>query len=139
MKYVLMAILASSFLGCASMGTSSNEKTTNVIGEVTDDSSTHTTEHEHELKFKNQETGEVLDIVDSPSLVKLHHESEKNLLIEAQVARTPKVLFWGNNLVVKNFRVIKETSDVIPHVYVNTAPARKSPASLRSRIGRDRL
>lgn len=137
MKYVLMAILASNLLGCASMGTNSNEKTANVIGEVTDDRFSHTTEHDHELTFKNQDTGEVFKIVDSPNLVKLHHETEKNFLIEAQVAKTPKVLFWGGNLVVKNFRVIKETSDAIPH-YVIEKSARKSPASVR-RIGRDRL
>lgn len=132
-----MAILASNLLGCASMGTNSNEKTTNVTGEVSDDRFSHTTEHDHELTFKNQETGEVLKIVNSPSLVKLHHDTEKNYLIEAQVAKTPKILFWGGNLVVKNFRVIKETSDAIPHNLVEKS-SKKSPASVR-RVGRDRL
>lgn len=139
MKYVLIAIIASNFFGCASTEKNSNEKTTSVIGEVTDDSSTHTTEHGHRLKFKNQETGEVTDIVDSPNLVKLHHESEKNLIIEAQVTRTPKVLFWGGKLVVKDFRVIKESSDSIPHVYIDPSTTKKNPPSFRGRIGRDRL
>lgn len=136
MKYVLLAMLASSFFGCASTTTKTNQPTT-MIGEVTDDISTHDTRHEHELKFKNQDTGEVFTIVDSPELMKVH-ENGKNVLIEANVAKSSKFLFWGGNLIVKNFRVIKETSDEIPHTYVAPKTTR-TPTQFRSRIGRDRL
>lgn len=133
MKYVLIAILAGSFFGCASTTTKQNQTTT-MIGEVSDDISTHDTRHQHELMFKNQETGEVFKVVDSPKLMELH-ESQKNYLIEANVSRTNKFLFWGGNLVVKNFNVIKETSDEIPHKnYVESK--RQSPFS-RSRIGKE--
>lgn len=137
MKHVYLIAIALSFFSCASTNVSSNANGRMVLtGEISDELSTHDTRHEHELKFKDQATGKVFDVVDSPDLVKLHHESGKSYLIEADAAQTSKFLFWGGNLVVKNFRVIKETSEEIPHRYINET---KSPASLRSKIGRDRL
>ena len=84
-------------------------------GEVKDEPSSHTTEHKHELEFIKSGDGKTYDIVDSPELVKLHHESEKNFFVEIEAEKTPRFLFWGGNLIVRNFRVIRETSPSIPH------------------------
>lgn len=101
------------------------------IGEISDSSSEHTTTHGHSLEFVNKETGNSYDIVDSPELVKLHHESEKNYLVEIEAEKTPRFLFWGNNLIVKNFKVLDETASV-PHL---PAP---EPSQIKVRGGRDR-
>ncbi len=85
------------------------------LGEVKDDASSHTTRHGHELEFVKKDDGEEYDIVDSPDLQNLHHETGKNFLVEIEAEKTPKFLFWGGNLIVKNFKVLEETSDVIPH------------------------
>lgn len=128
MKYVLLAIVAGMFFGCASTSTKPNQ-TTLVTGELSDDLSTHDTRHEHQLSFKNQETGEVFKVADNAELKKLH-ESGKNYLIQANVSTSPKFLFWGGELIVKNFNVIKETSDEIPHrVYIENT--KRTPTSFR--------
>src|SRR5689334_4842341 len=54
------------------------------IGEVKDDHSSHTTEHQHELQFTRKGNGKIYDIVDSPELVKLHHETGKNYVLEIE-------------------------------------------------------
>lgn len=139
MKYVYLTAIALSFFSCASTNVSKNANGRMVLtGEISDVLSTHDTRHEHELKFKDQETGKVFNVVDSPELVKLHHDSGKNYLIEADATQTSKFLFWGGNLVVKNFRVIKETSEEIPHRHYDDTP-RKPSNMIHRRIGRDRL
>jgi hypothetical protein len=77
-------------------------------GTVSDSDSSHTTEHEHELTFTRKDNGESYDIVDSPELVQLHHEKDKNLVIEMRAEKTPRFLFWGGNLIVKSFKVVEE-------------------------------
>ena len=87
------------------------------VGEIKDDSveMSHTTRHRHNLEFIDKDTGKSYDVVDSPALEKIHCESGKNLLVEVEAELTPRVLFWGNNLIVKNFKILGETSDLIPH------------------------
>lgn len=85
------------------------------VGEISDSASDHTTLHGHKLEFKNRETGDTYNIVDSPKLVKLHHETEKNYLVEIEAEKTSRFLFWGGNLIVKNFKVLSETASV-PHL-----------------------
>ncbi len=94
------------------------------VGEITDSASDHTTLHNHSLEFKNRETGKTYDIVDSPELVKIHHENEKNYLVEIEAEKTPRFLFWGGNLVVKNFKVLGETASV-PHLPPQESPRRE--------------
>ncbi|AZZ37298.1 hypothetical protein CIK05_11030 [Bdellovibrio sp. qaytius] len=135
MKYIYFTAIALSFFSCASTNISKNANGRAILtGEITDDQSTHDTRHQHELKFTDQATGQVFNIVDSPELVKLH-ESGKNYLIQADVAQTSKFLFWGGNLVVKNFNVIKETSEEIPHQQINETP--RKPSNMR-RVGKER-
>ncbi len=68
----------------------------------------------HQLKFVSDE-GKVYSIVDSPELVKLHHEKEKNYKISILAEVTPKFLFWGGNLIVESFSVVNEVSNA-PHI-----------------------
>lgn len=84
------------------------------IGRIKDDEFSHNSNHEHELQFV-KENGDTFDIVDSPELVKLHHETEKNYLLAIEAERTPRFLFWGGNLIVKTFKVIEE-SGAVPHL-----------------------
>lgn len=85
------------------------------IGEVKDEAATHTAGHEHELKFVKKDDGKEYGIKDSPDLVKLHHETERNFIVEIEAEKTPRFLFWGGNLIVRNFKVLEET-DSAPHL-----------------------
>ena len=101
------------------------------VGEIKDEAATHTTDHKHELKFVKKDDGKEYAVVDSPELVKLHHESEKNFLVEIEAEKTPRFLFWGGNLIVKNFKILEEGSSV-PHL---APPVRNK---VEARIGRER-
>lgn len=103
------------------------------VGEISDSAADHTTLHGHKLKFKTRETGDTYDIVDSPELVKLHHETEKNYLVEIEAEKTSRFLFWGGNLIVKNFKVLGDTASV-PHL---TPPPVRTARELDS-VGRGR-
>ena len=96
------------------------------VGEVRDNAASHTTEHEHALTFVKKDDGKTYDIVDSLALVKLHHETEKNYLVEIEAEKTPRFLFWGGNLVVSNYRVIGELGNSVPHNEPNRSVARQS-------------
>lgn len=138
MKYVLTAIIASTFMGCASKNVNENANGRTIrIGEISDAVSTHDTRHQHELKFKEKSTGKIFDVVESPELVKLHHETGKNYLIEADTAKTNKFLFWGENLIVKNFRIIEAVGEAIPHNEIKEEP-RKPSNMLNRRLGKER-
>ena len=110
----------------------SDKKIVRWIGEVKDDyvELDHTTKHQHDLEFTNAETGKTYDLVDIDELVKIHCETEKNYLVEIEAELTPRVLFWGNNLIVKKFKILKETSQVIAHL---EPQERKRPIGLSSR------
>ncbi len=84
-------------------------------GVIQDDPSSHTTEHQHALKFVRAEDQKTYDLERSPELIKLHHETEKNLVVEIEAEKTSSFLFWGGNLVVKNFTVLGDASSPIPH------------------------
>ena len=101
------------------------------VGEIKDEASDHTTEHGHSLEFVKKDDGKEYDIVDSPELVKLHHETEKNYLVEVEAEKTPRFLFWGGNLIVKNFKVLEETASV-PHL----APIKRAANVREFRGGR---
>jgi hypothetical protein len=98
------------------------------VGEISDSASDHTTLHDHKLEFKNRQTGKTYDVVDSPELVKLHHENEKNYLVEIEAEKTSRFLFWGGNLIVKTFKVLDETESV-PHL------ARRAPSATVREFG----
>ncbi len=93
----------------------SSPKIVKWVGEISDSASDHTSLHNHNLEFKNRETGKTYDIVNSPELVKIHHENEKNYSVEIIAEKTARFLFWGGNLRVKNFKVLSETESV-PHL-----------------------
>lgn len=94
-----------------------NEKKESIVqwsGIVRGDSFYHTTNHKHQLEFIRDGDLNTFDIVDSPELVKLHHNSEKNLRIQLTGEITSRFLFWGGNLVVKSFKILEELEN-IPH------------------------
>lgn len=89
-----------------------NEKVT-WIGEVSDSPESHNTKHDHKLTFTRQDNGKKYDVKDSAELKKLHHETGKNYLMEIQAEIHP--WFFSEYLTVSSFKVLKETSESIPH------------------------
>ncbi len=85
-------------------------------GIVQEEGGYHTPKHDrdHEIEFVRQGDNDTFDVVDSPELTKLHAEKDKKLLVEIDGEKTSRFLFWGGNLVVKNFKVL-QALDEIPH------------------------
>ena len=105
--------------------TTSEPKTVRWVGTIQDDSSTHTTNHEHELTFKRESDGEIFDMDENKDLIKIHHDTEKVLKVEIEGEVIPRFLFWGGKLIVRNFTLIQESGERIPH----RSPANLSHAS----------
>lgn len=74
---------------------------TGVIHSVLDD--------EVDLEFVRSEDKEDFDIVDSPNLEKLDWKNHRSRLVKITAEKTPRFLFWGGSLIVKDFIVVKET------------------------------
>lgn len=91
-------------------------------GTISDDPSSHNSNHDHLLKFKKRDDGQEYSVIDSPSLVAAHHEKNRVLLVEIEGEVTPRFLFWGNNLVVKNFKVIDEIGPILTHKVAPSSP-----------------
>lgn len=106
-------ILLSIFVLSSQASASETVKWTGIVKE---EGGFHTTGHTfgHSLEFVRESDGKDFDIVDSAELENLHIQKEKNLLVEIEAQKTGKFLFWGGNLIVTNFKVLKELDD-IPH------------------------
>lgn len=102
------------------------------VGTIQEEWGYHTPQHEmgHDLEFIRQSDGEAFDVVDSDALLKLHKEKEKNLLVEVSGELTNRFLFWGGNLIVKDFKVIQELEPIV-HREQPRAPARSSRSDRR--------
>jgi len=113
-KINLITVLLFGFtFGQTSFAAAESVKWTGIIQE---EKGYHTPNHEngHDLEFVRQDDKEIFDVVDSEGLLNTHAEKEKNLLVEVEGEITPRFLFWGGNLVVKNFKVLNELGE-IPH------------------------
>ena len=76
-----------------------------------------------ELEFVRSNDKEKFDIVDSQELEKLNWTNHKSRLVSVQAVKTPKFLFWGGNLKVKSFKIIKEVNRYkMPNKIVNNTP-----------------
>ena len=71
-------------------------------------SENHSKNGTHGLSFKDEKTGKVFDIVDSPEIQNLNCKEGKDLLVSLNAEKTDEFLFWGGNLIVKNFKILKE-------------------------------
>ena len=100
------------------------------IGIIKDEDGSHNSDHDHKLQFIRDD-GDTFDIVDSPELVKLHHETERNYKIEIEAEITSKFLFWGGNLIVKSFKVIEPSGAKTPHLSPEETKANQ-PKPVRS-------
>lgn len=88
------------------------------VGEVGDVREVHTTLHRHDLEFRNRETGVSYGVVGSSELVKLHHESERNYLVEVEAERVGSPFLKEDYLIVRSFKILAETS-AVPHLKVS--------------------
>ena len=118
------ALLVSAILTTSLFASASEEKENLVRwrGYVVADGP-HSTDHSHDLDFVRQSDGATFDIVDSPELERLHCQTSSKLLVDVLARRTPSVIFWGDNLQVRQVRVLKEL-EFQPH---------KKPVKLRWR------
>lgn len=82
--------------------------TLTLTGSIVCNPNTHTTDHDHELLFKEEGSDREFDIVDSPALVSYHHQNDKNLKAQINGYITSKFLFWGGNLVVTSYEILEE-------------------------------
>jgi hypothetical protein len=108
---------------------SSKDNIVNWIGYIDSDGD-HNTKHNHSIEFVRKTDGKSFDVVDSPELEEVHCKSSKKLLVEINAKRTPRVLFWGNNLIVNNYKILKEVGD-LPHRKYKPRP---EPMGGRSRL-----
>ena len=81
-------------------------------GRVYDLKDSHTTSHQHELLFKDSETNKIYDVVKSPEIEKLHHDTNKHYDVEIEGYLTSKFLFWGGNLVITKFNILDESDEI---------------------------
>ncbi|MCB0362477.1 MAG: hypothetical protein KDD35_07135 [Bdellovibrionales bacterium] len=65
-------------------------------------------DNEVDLQFVRNDDKEKFDIVDSPDLEKFDWVNHKSRLVKIEAEKTPRFLFWGGNLIVKNFEILKE-------------------------------
>lgn len=84
------------------------------VGLIKDDASTHTELHEHKLQFVRLEDGKSYNLKFAEELIKLHHDNEKNYIVEIEAERKPK-LFSKDVLEIQQFKIIREAGGQIPH------------------------
>jgi hypothetical protein len=62
----------------------------------------------HNLEFISNSDNQSFDIVESEDLVNYHTQKDKILEVEIEGQITPRFLFWGGNLKVTSFKILKE-------------------------------
>ncbi len=84
------------------------------VGVVQEENGYHSSQHQndHSLEFVRQGDNESFDVVSSAELVKIHTDKDKRLLVSVEGELTNRFLFWGGNLIVKSFTVLKELEDI---------------------------
>tara|TARA_B100001248_G_scaffold227480_1_gene185923 strand:- start:1264 stop:1656 length:393 start_codon:yes stop_codon:yes gene_type:complete len=100
-------ILVVTFLSINAFSKSDENKILHWTGVVKASDLSHTKKHDHFLEFVRSGDGKVFDIVDSPELVKMHHDTNRSYKVKIEGYLTSKFLFWGGNLVVKDFKVLE--------------------------------
>lgn len=68
----------------------------------------HTSNHLCDLELVETSSGERIEIVENPDLLKRHCQSDRNLLVNLVGEKTPRFLFWGGGIKVASFEVIRE-------------------------------
>lgn len=105
-------ILVVTFLSINAFSKSEEDKILNWTGVVKASDLSHTKKHDHFLEFVRSDDDKVFDIIDSPELVKMHHDTNRNYKVKIEGYLTSKFLFWGGNLVVKNFKVLEALDEI---------------------------
>lgn len=140
MKILILLTLVFVSVGCASnskeIGKSSNDLMTGV---VYDEPSSHDDRHNHALKFRENSTGRIYSLAENDQLLSLHHNTEKNILVEIKGEVKSQFLIWGQELVVKEFKVLEEVGEKIPHAKFKDASKDLRSFQNRVRSGRDLL
>ena len=97
------------------------------VGTLVEKRGYHTPEHSsnHALELVRQDNNEEYDVIESESLLGVHIEKDKDLLVEIEGEVTPRFLFWGGDLIVKSFKILNEL-EAIPH---HEPPKSQSSAS----------
>lgn len=95
----------------------------------------HSTNHtsEHSLVFVSNETGKTFEVEDNQELISSHIEKDKKLLMEAEGEVTSRFLFWGGNLIIKNYKILE---DLEPIVHYDPTYRPKKTQEFHGRQGR---
>ncbi len=72
----------------------------------------YTPDQSHNLEFITNSDNQSFDIVESNELVSYHTQKDKILEVEIEGEITPRFLFWGGNLKVSSFKVLRELEDI---------------------------
>lgn len=117
-------LLVVTFLLVAAAQASAGEGTPfKAVGRIVENTRGHTQRHDHELRFQRFVDSKEFDITDSPQLVNFHCKTGISPVLEVEGYTTDKVLFWGNNLVVNNFKVHEDIEvAAVPHRMVVALP-----------------
>lgn len=63
------------------------------------------------LQFVRSDDGKVFDLAKNPELIALHCQNHaRDLKVSLSGEKTPRFLFWGDNLKVSNFQVLGEVA-----------------------------
>lgn len=140
MKILFLFALIFVSVGCASGSKGSDNSNSDLMtGVVFDDSNSHDDRHEHILKFKDNTTGEVYSLAHNQGLLDMHHNSERNVMVELKGEIKSKFIIWGQELVVKEYKVLQEVGEKIPHKKYNESSKDLRSFQNRVRSGRDLL
>lgn len=80
----------------------------NWTGEIKEELTSHYADHD--LLFLKEDGNKKYSIIESPEILRFHHEINKNYLVEIEAEKTPTFLFWGGKLVIKKFKIISGPS-----------------------------
>ncbi len=140
MKILILFTLVFVSVGCASSSKELEESSNDLLtGVVYDEPSSHDDRHNHALKFKENVTGRIYSLAENNELLSLHHNTEKNILVDLKGEVRSKFLIWGQELVVKEFKVLEEVGEKVPHAKFKDASKDLRSFQNRVRSGRDLL
>lgn len=124
LTYVLVILSIANVNYATANAESNSEEFKKWIGTIKCQDSTANLTHGHEATFINQEDQEELDIVDSENFVQKQCSRSKTSVLEIEARKTSQFLFWGGNLVVKNFRTLEDIGEMQHQEAIKRTPNR---------------
>jgi hypothetical protein len=130
-KQIYYALTSFLLFGCASQPANTTEPENRVSwkGTVKCHDRARTDNHAHRAVFIREKDQETFDIVDSSDFVDRQCTSKTVSLLDIEGELTSRFLFWGGNLIVKQYSVAEQLNQPTTH---EVAPIRSHSSSSRS-------